>query len=230
MSIKIKIFGNRVDTPDSELDDRSFELSSFRSSDTKAHEIEIKEDELTEFQFDDDTIWFAQPDEIPDLFDSLNRSNDDVLEIPSHLSIPGGDRNVAKKVFISLIRVFKPKATKETALALARKIESQILEKEGVNFIDEEFKMTSFEEVANRVVASFNENAPFLLFIHGTGSSTTGSFSEMKGTDTWVNLCKEYGNNILALEHRTWSKSPLENAIVLLKVIPENAKLHLVSH
>ena len=52
----------------------------------------------------------------------------------------------------------------------------------------------------------------------------------MAGTETWDDFHKFYGNNILGLEHRTWTKSPFENALDALKALPKNTKLHLISH
>lgn len=69
-----------------------------------------------------------------------------------------------------------------------------------------------------------------MLLIHGTSSSTGGSFEGLKGSEPWKALCRAYGNNILAYEHRTWSKSPLENAVDILTGLPRDAKIHLLSH
>lgn len=71
---------------------------------------------------------------------------------------------------------------------------------------------------------------PILLFIHGTGSTTRGSFGELTGTPAWKTLKDKYKDRILALEHRTMSQSPIENAIYAATLLPKNAKLHLVTH
>jgi CHAT domain-containing protein len=69
-----------------------------------------------------------------------------------------------------------------------------------------------------------------LVFLHGTASSTQGSFSKLAGTQEWKDLRGEYGARIFVLEHHTLSVSPLQNAIDLLTVLPAGAALHLVSH
>lgn len=79
-------------------------------------------------------------------------------------------------------------------------------------------------------------SGPFLVFLHGTASTTEGSFSGLtgagdgQGTDEWQRLAGAYGDRLLALQHRTLSESPIENTLDLLAVLPENAELHLVSH
>jgi pimeloyl-ACP methyl ester carboxylesterase len=81
-----------------------------------------------------------------------------------------------------------------------------------------------------------NNQRPTLVFLHGTGSSTEGSFGELwKGPGArigeFVNL---YSDNMLALQHRTLTRSPIENArdlvVALSKVLPAGSELHLVSH
>ena len=81
-------------------------------------------------------------------------------------------------------------------------------------------------------VGSLPESAePTLIFIHGTASSTEGSFK-----DLWSNrkyreqLVATYGPRIYAFEHRSLTESPITNALDLVKTLPKGARLHLVSH
>jgi tetratricopeptide (TPR) repeat protein len=77
---------------------------------------------------------------------------------------------------------------------------------------------------------------PTLVFLHGTGSSTEGSFGELwKDPGARIGeISNLYGDQILALQHRTLTQSPVENArdlvIALAKVLPRGSELHLVSH
>ena len=72
--------------------------------------------------------------------------------------------------------------------------------------------------------------APLLIFLHGTMSSSTGSFGKLANTAEWTRLRDRYGDRILAFEHATLSKSPIRNAIDLATDLPKGATLHLVSH
>ena len=81
------------------------------------------------------------------------------------------------------------------------------------------------------------DSRPCLVFIHGTASSTQGSFSgfwrdeRTKGpTAEWQNLVKTYGERIFALEHATLSASPAQNAYDLASLLPAKARLHLITH
>ncbi|WP_051244478.1 CHAT domain-containing protein [Azohydromonas australica] len=71
-----------------------------------------------------------------------------------------------------------------------------------------------------------------LVFVHGTASSTLGSFGDLQGADSeaWPALKSAYPGGIYALEHRTLSESPIENAVALVKALPRGARVSLVSH
>jgi CHAT domain-containing protein len=74
--------------------------------------------------------------------------------------------------------------------------------------------------------------APMLVFVHGTASSTRGSFAELRAGDpaVWTALERRFTGGIYALEHRTMSESPIENAIQLADALPDGAHISLVSH
>jgi tetratricopeptide (TPR) repeat protein len=85
--------------------------------------------------------------------------------------------------------------------------------------------------------AAAASDKPYLLFLHGTASSTWGSFGSLWGparARELKSLRDLYGDRVLAYEHGTLSVSPIENALGLLKElvkkIPSRAALHLVTH
>ena len=71
---------------------------------------------------------------------------------------------------------------------------------------------------------------PALVFIHGTGSHTLGGFGALPGSKAWADLQKQFGEHIYGFEHRTFSESPVDNALQLVAVLPAGARLHLVTH
>lgn len=73
---------------------------------------------------------------------------------------------------------------------------------------------------------------PILVFVHGTASSTMGSFGHLRkdDRDLWDELSRKYGDRIYGFEHRTLSESPIENAIALVDSLPKGAHVSLVSH
>jgi pimeloyl-ACP methyl ester carboxylesterase/tetratricopeptide (TPR) repeat protein len=74
---------------------------------------------------------------------------------------------------------------------------------------------------------------PMLVFIHGTGSSTRGSFGELRRPDAareWLALREKFGKHVYGFEHRTFSQSPIENALELARKLPVGARLSIVTH
>jgi hypothetical protein len=71
---------------------------------------------------------------------------------------------------------------------------------------------------------------PGLIFIHGTGSHTLGSFGELPGSHTWSKLTEQFEGRVFGFEHRTFSESPIDNALALVRVLPRGARLSIVTH
>jgi CHAT domain-containing protein len=92
------------------------------------------------------------------------------------------------------------------------------------------------KEAPKPAPVSLNEidvDEPILIFVHGTASSTLGSFGAFLSDDAqphWRVLRNTFGEHIYAFEHRTMSESPIENAIQLLSAMPRKARVNLVSH
>lgn len=89
--------------------------------------------------------------------------------------------------------------------------------------------------------SDLSNSLPYLLFIHGTASSTVGSFSrlgvrhgfdqlKLSTTPEWEQLQQHYNERVIAYEHRTLSRGPFDNALQLAKTLPDGARLHLVTH
>jgi CHAT domain-containing protein len=75
--------------------------------------------------------------------------------------------------------------------------------------------------------------SPMLLFIHGTGSHTLGGFKDLRSGSAagdWEPLARRFGERIFGFEHRTFSESPIDNALQLARALPAGARLSLVTH
>lgn len=73
-----------------------------------------------------------------------------------------------------------------------------------------------------------------LVFLHGTASSTIGSFGKLvKSRAARAALQSQYGDAVYALQHRSMTESPIQNALALLELLekaPDGTEIHLVSH
>jgi hypothetical protein len=76
----------------------------------------------------------------------------------------------------------------------------------------------------------FASAEPFLIFVHGIASSTRSSFGRLFEWSGWRGLKEQYDDRALALEQKTLSVGPIDNALALATLLPAGAKLHLVTH
>lgn len=73
---------------------------------------------------------------------------------------------------------------------------------------------------------------PLLVLIHGTGSTTAGSFDGWPGGAHEHRRAIEhrYADRVLAFEHRSLSDSPIDNALQLARALPSGARIDLLTH
>lgn len=76
------------------------------------------------------------------------------------------------------------------------------------------------------------DGARTLILLHGTASSTRGSFSKLwlRQPTQWKRLRERFGERIYALDHCTLTKSPIENALNLARVLPRKGAVSFLSH
>jgi hypothetical protein len=75
-------------------------------------------------------------------------------------------------------------------------------------------------------------SAPMLVLVHGTFSSTDGTFSKYwtEHPDLVRHLFAAYDDRVFALDHRTLGVSPITNALTLATALPDDARVHLLTH
>ncbi|CDG83837.1 CHAT domain-containing protein [Janthinobacterium agaricidamnosum] len=71
---------------------------------------------------------------------------------------------------------------------------------------------------------------PLLLLLHGSASSTERCFRGLWDNGLGPQLAALYGNRIYGYEHRTLSEGPIHNALELVRLLPQGALLHVLSH
>ncbi len=70
-----------------------------------------------------------------------------------------------------------------------------------------------------------------LLLLHGTFSSTVGAFNKLATSNFFERIAPLYGNRIYGFDHFTFSETPHENAIALLKALPDpSLRFDVVTH
>ncbi len=100
----------------------------------------------------------------------------------------------------------------------------------GVYQIDQALQLDPADLRESPLSTSGTAGQPTLVLLHGTFSHTEAAFAGLRRTDEWGRLTARYGERIYALEHATLSQTPVENALDAARILPEGARLHLVSH
>lgn len=155
---------------------------------------------------------------------------DDVFDIPMSLPQKSGQRGLGG-IIIKALRFFGVRfAAKKGARDIALKIEEKALKDGQGTKLYTCSKAENFE-LTPVVISAIPTTKPALLLLHGTGSSTQGSFGEL-WNDTgngWISLLKKY-DTVLALEHRSLTENPVQNVITLVNSLPDGITLHVISH
>lgn len=121
------------------------------------------------------------------------------------------------------------------AKALMEVIEAKLEGEPGLyRWTDKQIQLTDrlIPEDKELETAVKNKEA-ILIFIHGTGSSTVGSFGDLRSENqeiNWEHISRPFNKRIYGFEHRTLSTSPLDNALQLAKILPKGCRFSLITH
>ncbi len=189
---------------------------------------------ITIIEFEDGTEWIGATMDIPEIFGNEYRSRGggDQNQFIMPLSLDdGGQRGGGGKIIKFVKQLFfnkvKAKAAEATIKLIAEKVDKRIMPKEGLYFLKEGFHLKS----AN-IATIDGQGKTYLLLLHGFLNRTTGSFSGLKedtSSNVMASFRQKYKDNILAFDHRTASKSPIQNAIDVLKSLPKGCKIDILS-
>ncbi|WP_339869485.1 CHAT domain-containing protein [uncultured Algoriphagus sp.] len=223
--------------------DQAYTVESPTRGDVPEQILELNDDHILEFDFEDQTVWMGDNESLKTLFpQKIKRSADgDELFLPDELESDEQDRGIVKKIAIKLVKVFVKKNIIQPKIReMARNLEDKQLA-----FIGEDFKKVDFGVLAacsatmelktlkfnSANEAELDVKSRHLLLLHGTGSSTVSSFGELKDSEEWKKLLAKYGDDhLIAFQHRTLTTSPLENIYRLISSLPSGIELDLLSH
>lgn len=215
---------------------KSFSVLNPTRGDAPEQSFEIKDDQIIELNLEDDTVWLGDNDTLRELFPlNFKRSGDgDELFLPDEIAVDAQNRGVISKIGIKIFKIFSKKEVAFPMVkVLASSLENKQLSIEGIDFkqIDAGVLLSCSPNFDLKRAENIDTSRPHLLFLHGTGSSTSGSFLGLKDSEDWKSIVSNYeGNSILAFQHRTLTCSPLENVLELVKALPKGIELDLVSH
>lgn len=191
---------------------------------------EVQSDDVLELVLEDDIHLFTRRDDLEQDFPSdLSRGPEPEDLVIRSLRFGPPSRGVFDWA-VKLLDVFHIDIAEKSGLAICKKFEKKAVPNPGL------YKIEPSESLELTPATFDDEHAttkPILVFIHGTASSTAGSFGgiwEKRNASIRKELFAHYNNRIYALEHWTLSMSPTQNAIDLINKLPDNSTVHLVSH
>jgi len=215
---------------------KAYSVLSPTRGDVPEQNFEIKDNEIVELNLSDDTVWIGDTDTLRELFPTqFKRSGDgDELFLPDEIEVDAQNRGIISKIGIKLFKIFSKRDIAFPLVKdLAKKLENKQLSISGVDFqnIGAGVLLSCSPQFELKRAENLDPSKPHLLFLHGTGSSTTGSFLDLKDSEDWKSIVLGYSQNcIIAFQHRSLTCSPLENVFELVKSLPKGIELDLVSH
>ena len=199
----------------------------------------VANDAVVEIELDGGAVFYSRADDLPERLrlppGRAASAEGAVIELPVMLPLGTRERGIGDWA-IRALRVLGLKAGEavgaegssrlgqNTARRIAEALERHQIPEPGLK----RWQGRELIGLGDRLEPT---DKPWLVFLHGTASSTQGSFGGLaeRGSE-WRQLAAFYGDRILALEHRTLTVSPAQNAIDALEALPAGAVLHLVSH
>lgn len=192
--------------------------------------VEVPDEGLVEIELEGGVKLWSSASRIRELLPSTAaRGVAGDIEIPLELPLGSATRGVSKSI-LKALKVFDidpaGKLAKMTAEAIAAKLEEKLKPGAGL-YRWREPELSENDRISPEGISP---DQPYLLFIHGTASTSRESFNGLWEKKVFPKLFEVYPDRILAFEHRTLSRSPISNAVELVGALPNGARLHLVTH
>lgn len=237
-TLKIRIPGMLVPIqPEDNTDELSitetYEITPATRSEFSSHpEATLDGMKVVEFTYEDGTVWLGDYQTIDEIFPgtsehlrSIEKTKSDVLDIPAELVVEEQSRGGAfRAIALKVVKIFtKKKVLTPLVKDLAEKLEQKHLTLGPGPGL---FRLTPAFELKK---PTYGPEGDYLLFLHGTASSTHGSFGDLQGATAWTFIHQTFGDRVLAFEHQSLTLSPLQNVLDLINQLPNKASLTLVS-
>ena len=193
---------------------------------------DLNPDDLIQLELDQGLKLWVRADDLEKDFGltPTRGSAGDEVELPQTLPIGSASRGLVGNWTIKGLKVFGLDPVGATTDFMKDKVEGLL--KPGPGLYRWEGKAAS-DYTRIKSLEKEKTDKPWLVFIHGTASSTDGSFGGLweEGANARMpELLAHYPKRVLAFQHRTLSHNPVQNALELSRHFPKGARLHMVSH
>jgi triacylglycerol esterase/lipase EstA (alpha/beta hydrolase family) len=212
---------------------RSVALHFARAGEPPVRIEDVADDDVVELELQDGLRVWTRVQDLEADFGIVRARDaaDPAIQVPTMLRVGGGPSRGTGEWAIKALKVFGLDIAGGIADFVRKHVEGRLKPGPGL------YRCTSEGPLAFARVGRIGAEGPTLVFLHGTASSTEGSFGGLweNGASAHIHrLLGAYGGRVLAFQHRTLSESPIENAATLLETLaealPKGASVHLVSH
>ena len=204
--------------------------------DASLGEMEVKRDEVVRVELENGFVLWTRADDLIRTHgrETLGRDGVTAWEIVNRPPARGSTRGLLG-LGIRVLDFFGVNLKKKAAGKLGKTLEEHLLKGNAPGLyrctMSGGFSLTPVPETTALPAGA----GSLLLFIHGTASCCQGSFGKLWETSSARDMARKtlqekYAERIYAWEHRSLTESPIRNALELVKRLPKNAELHLVSH
>jgi len=218
----------------------AFSIGQARSGGER-REQKVAEDDLIEIEFDNGARLWLRADDYRERFGgkaARGAAENALLEVPEQLELlpVGMQARGPISWAVKSLKVLGVDLPAVTAKELAKAIEQRSHQANpkrcapGLYRCSLKTEAFALEDVN---LPDSGDSLPYLVCIHGTGSSTWGSFGDLWSQPRrgeLETLQQAYGDRVLAFEHRSLTESPIQNALELAQKLPAKAQLHLLTH
>ncbi len=194
-------------------------------------ELELKDDDIIELTFSDQTQWIGNALDIEEIYNApaSGKRSGEVFVFEPQVTGRQASRGAIGSVVVKTLKLIRAKtlgtAAETSAKNLAIAYDKRAMPQPGLYKLDAGFQYMPVAKIAPASTA-------YLLLIHGTLSNTFAAFAELRlgQSPIWDQLMRQYNAGILALDHRTLSVSPLQNALDFLEHVDQSVSVEILSH
>ena len=206
-------------------------LSSTRSKSLQ-QKFKVDENSVVVLNFQDGSEWIGHPADVQEIYgntEALRSSAGESFVFDANVGTADTTRGVLQRILIKTMSILKLKPVKDLAKISGRELaqgyDNRVQPNPGVYHIDKNFNL-------KLVSGNLETLEPHLVLLHGTLSTAKEAFGELQkgGKAIWGELFELYGGQVLALEHKTLSVNPIQNAIDFLEQCSEGIKIDIISH
>jgi len=218
---------------------KSFEISTARACGADTPVIESLPDDVVEVELEDGSrFWTTQERLRTEIFSQVgSRGAEGEVQLPATLDRRSVARGLVGRIVIKTLKFFQVDIAEKAARFIAGKLEDHLLGKTEEGRGPGLYRLLPGDALklapVSEAMAPLPADRPSLLFLHGTASSTAGSFGKLwtgRREPQRQQLLAPYDGRVFALEHESLTEDPITNAIAAAQRFPVGARLHLVSH